>query len=199
MIKTINLSTLTSSEFERFMKYIESKFIDDVEEFNIAFNMLSPQEQNIFSSKWGLDGTQFCQGFKSLNQKLGIDNSKELYLLADASLSKFYFTKFFISSENIQYDILVSYGCLINDIFDYYVPNKRRLFKKVDFKKFKEQTQKLPNIQYSILQLVYGLDCYALDLQSICQNYGTNRLSILQLVFNCKRTLYRYHANYILP
>ena len=58
------------------------------EEFTFRLNLLPDEPKNIIVAKWGLDGSKYCQSFKALDEKLGIENSREVYTDALFQLAK---------------------------------------------------------------------------------------------------------------
>lgn len=113
----------------RLMSYLNSLGIDDISEFSNALSHLDISSRSVFLARWGLDGNVFCEGFNSLNKKLNVKNSKNIYLIAERKLADFKFTKFF--NDNFDYSWMVKFGRLIDNIFGDTV-NKKFLYKKID-------------------------------------------------------------------
>lgn len=196
MHNEINISFMDSKIQNRFYSYLRSKFIE-MDEFEDAFSHLDSSSQKVFISKWGLDGTSFCDSFKCLDKKLRKVYTKELYMCADSQLSQYHFTKFFFNFGTISFDSMVAYGRLINDIFYDYLPNKRRLFGKIDLVNFQKQMEHLALISYSIICDFYGISGIQLNLPELSKKFCLSKFHVVQILSNSRRNLFNMRKKYI--
>ena len=85
--------------------------INTEEELMFKLNLLPEATKNVIISKWGLDDTKLCTTFKSLDSKLDVSNSRELYTLALFDLSR---TAYLVSvgSSGEMYCIFKDYSSI---------------------------------------------------------------------------------------
>ena len=91
-MKFMEVSTPRSTSYKSVVLGITTK-----EELMFRLELIPNNMKEVIIAKWGLDGSEYCYNFKDLNLKLGVEDSRSIYIDALQYLAK---SKIFICNQD---------------------------------------------------------------------------------------------------
>ncbi len=141
--------------------------LKDNQELRSRLGVMPEQAKRVFMARWGIDGRQYCTSYKMLDEKLQMENSKQVYML-----SKDFFdcSPYVLLFRQQKYDIKTfriayGYALLIVSLFKQDFHNENGFPKSLriaSFRRMKDivDTKCLPQLsklERLVITLVFGL------------------------------------------